>query len=1104
MDGVNPVVVENADEETYEVGIDLGKSVITFTTPRKTNATRDVSQNVSKDTVSKTVSTVTNGAPLDAAGKCTPTDHAPMSSPETITPILDPPEEGSLIAVVENDAENESDSAPNDDPPGNLSTPNIINLNNVGSIDEWVREGKGNRIYIAREINNETQKYPGSIWGNPYRLCDYEYNREMVVDLFKSYILKNEELMKQVGGLNGKTLGCWCAPEHCHGVVLHELAGNLPQYEGDQDPVQEASGTIDNVATEDVCQGVGINAVVGRSDGEVPCIVDVCTQSVSNLCDTDNSPTPANLGTPVGIETDDVDDVLEVPFDISIPIVIHETPVKVSPTDGCNPFDLNVPIEEVMNSLGHHEAEEAAGVRDGAVAEPARSSSRPKRSLQNTIAELSDDEMNALENDVIPDVNSKETLITKTRSVIEDRDENLLHERSVEITRGKGLQLKVEQLSHGVYKKKSGFRTPRPIEWAIGLEDLLTDCRWDYMMNDSKYTECLIKIANAGGMINIDIKLTTGIVFVYGSSYEDWFDTFFESWRSLVVDGVRKPVDMPTPPIPQGTIPTDEDIRTDVDRLWLEHNSLKTAVTTLDSTVKNLTVELQGMVSAIQELKSSQEDSSRKSLSKTDEKLKVFLETASDECVGKISKCRLEITNELEKQKSLIIKQEARFQSVTDQLKNQIQNKTHSGDSQVKWIHLDNIRKSCCSSNENMDTQVQIIKERLETVSEKVESFTSCSTANDEMIPCLQQDVQAQKKRIDELDNSVKVLLQRGNSATTSVEASMVRPPPTYSNTSSVHTTAADSSPSTNLASKSITHSVSLGDPRVNALQSSDAQAYPPPPVHPSTRPAQMPPHSSLHRSDSQVGSENEQGGDVKLVVWMDSNGKHIKPELFWKQEGTIYERTYTIQDVNNALDKNRVKKIGCILISCGVNDIEDRSGREVANGLISLIGRIRQEHPETKIVLSEVTPYDARDREVRLCNGILHEELADANVRIVKLEPLRDAKWSKFRNDRKHVKVEHVKLFASLLIDSLKEAHGLPTRHQKHLTSSKHHQHKSPEPLMGKLIPMPPNQFKPNSQTTSIGQRLQNIAYGSDNTVDRKQNLISKLVEFVQCLEGW
>ena len=89
---------------------------ITFTTPRKTNATRDVSQNVSKDTVSKTVSTVTNGAPLDAAGKCTPTDHAPMSSPET------------LIAVVENADKNESESVLSGSPPRNISTPNIIFL----------------------------------------------------------------------------------------------------------------------------------------------------------------------------------------------------------------------------------------------------------------------------------------------------------------------------------------------------------------------------------------------------------------------------------------------------------------------------------------------------------------------------------------------------------------------------------------------------------------------------------------------------------------------------------------------------------------------------------------------------------------------------------------------------------------------------------------------------------------------------------------------------------------------------------------------------------------------------------------------------------------
>ena len=168
------------------------------------------------------------------------------------------------------------------------------------------------------------------------------------------------------------------------------------------------------------------------------------------------------------------------------------------------------------------------------------------------------------------------------------------------------------------------------------------------------------------------------------------------------------------------------------------------------------------------------------------------------------------------------------------------------------------------------------------------------------------------------------------------------------------------------------------------------------------------------------------------------------------------------------------------------------------------MVGRIRQEHPATKIVLSEITPYEARDREVRRCNGILHEELIDKNVHIVNLEPLRDENWTKFRNDRKHIKVEHVKLFASLLIDSLKEAHGLPTRHQRNMAASKHHDQKPPQPLMGKLIPMPSHQFKSTNQTPPIGQRLQLIADGRNSMVDRKQNLISKLVEFVQCLEGW
>ena len=123
----------------------------------------------------------------------------------------------------------------------------------------------------------------------------------------------------------------------------------------------------------------------------------------------------------------------------------------------------------------------------------------------------------------------------------------------------------------------------------------------------------------------------------------------------------------------------------------------------------------------------------------------------------------------------------------------------------------------------------------------------------------------------------------------------------------------------------------------------------------------------------------------------------------------------------------------------------------------------------------------------------------------MVKLDPLRDLTWFKFRDDGKHIKEEHVKLFASLLIDSLKEAHGLPTRHQKKHASGQQHQHKTPLPLMGKIISMPSHQYQPTIVSTApIGQRLQNIAGGSNGRVVQKQNLMSKLAELMTCLEGW
>lgn len=62
-----------------------------------------------------------------------------------------------------------------------------------------------------------------SKWGNPFVL-EPGGSREVVITLYREWLLQQPELMAALPELRGKTLGCWCAPKSCHGDVLAELA----------------------------------------------------------------------------------------------------------------------------------------------------------------------------------------------------------------------------------------------------------------------------------------------------------------------------------------------------------------------------------------------------------------------------------------------------------------------------------------------------------------------------------------------------------------------------------------------------------------------------------------------------------------------------------------------------------------------------------------------------------------------------------------------------------------------------------------------------------------------------------------------------------------
>lgn len=76
-------------------------------------------------------------------------------------------------------------------------------------------------VYIGR----------GSKWGCPYTIIkdrptlasEIVDSKEEALSKYKEYVLNNPELIESLDELEGKTLGCFCKPEKCHGDILLEL-----------------------------------------------------------------------------------------------------------------------------------------------------------------------------------------------------------------------------------------------------------------------------------------------------------------------------------------------------------------------------------------------------------------------------------------------------------------------------------------------------------------------------------------------------------------------------------------------------------------------------------------------------------------------------------------------------------------------------------------------------------------------------------------------------------------------------------------------------------------------------------------------------------------
>lgn len=85
-------------------------------------------------------------------------------------------------------------------------------------------------VYIGRGgvVFVDCVRYPkkDSVWANPFKIGPSR-SRDDVIASYETYIraklVASPELRAELEGLRGKNLGCWCAPEPCHGDVLLKL-----------------------------------------------------------------------------------------------------------------------------------------------------------------------------------------------------------------------------------------------------------------------------------------------------------------------------------------------------------------------------------------------------------------------------------------------------------------------------------------------------------------------------------------------------------------------------------------------------------------------------------------------------------------------------------------------------------------------------------------------------------------------------------------------------------------------------------------------------------------------------------------------------------------
>lgn len=77
----------------------------------------------------------------------------------------------------------------------------------------------GNQVVHCKRAKYDVYIGRPSKWGNPFAI-GVDGTRDDVIRKYEEYLVNSPDLLNQIKELEDKVLGCWCAPNKCHGDVL--------------------------------------------------------------------------------------------------------------------------------------------------------------------------------------------------------------------------------------------------------------------------------------------------------------------------------------------------------------------------------------------------------------------------------------------------------------------------------------------------------------------------------------------------------------------------------------------------------------------------------------------------------------------------------------------------------------------------------------------------------------------------------------------------------------------------------------------------------------------------------------------------------------------